>query len=87
MKSKNILTVIVALFALILAVVVVLVKNGTITRTPGEEETVIESTVIEVSVTNAHGEIEYLTMVETYVAQVTSIYDYPARAALPLPHR
>lgn len=79
MKSKNILTVIVALFALILAVVVVLVKNGTITRTPGEEETVIESTVIEVSVTNAHGEIEYLTMVETYVAQVTSIYDYPAR--------
>lgn len=80
MKSKDILTVIVAILALILAVTVVLVMNGTIRRAPKEEETVIASTVIEVSETNARGEVEYYTMVETYVApKVTSGYDYPYR--------
>ncbi len=83
MNSKNILTGVIAFLAVVLAIVVVLLQTGVLDRTPEEEETVIETKVIEVSETNEHGEVEYLTMLETYVAKVSSEYTYPKKPTKP----
>lgn len=79
MNSKNILTGAVAFLAVALAIVVVLLQTGVFEKKPEEEETVIETKVVEISETNEHGEIEYLTMLETYVAKVSSEYTYPKK--------
>lgn len=83
MNSKNILTGAVAFLAVALAVVVVLLQTGVLDGNGEEEETVIESTIVEVSETNEHGEIEYLTVLETYIANVSSEYVYPVKPTEP----
>lgn len=81
-KTKNIITAIIAVLALVLVVFVVLVETGIFK--PGfmktEPETVIESEVIVVSETNESGEVEYLTMVTKYAKpKVSSNHRYPTK--------
>lgn len=79
MSKKNIVTCVVAALAVILVVVVVLVETGVINSDfQTEPETVTE--IVVVSQTNEHGDVEYITMVETYEKpKVSSNHRYPTR--------
>ena len=78
-KFQNILTVVVAVAALLLAGVVVLVKTGVLKRTAEEpEELITETRYVEVSEINEDGEIIYYTIAETYVKPgISSNHRYP----------
>lgn len=80
MSSKNILTGLVCIVALILVVVVVLVKTGVLENTDRttEMETIIETSVVYESQTNEEGSVEYVTWVHTYPKpKYSSNHRYP----------
>lgn len=79
MSKKNIITCVVAALAMILVVVVVLVETGVINSDfQTEPETVTE--IVVVSQTNEFGDVEYITMVETYEKpKVSSNHRYPTK--------
>jgi hypothetical protein len=64
-NKKNVITIVIAALALVLVVIVALVATGVIKPPEREPETVVESKVVVVSQTNAQGELEYMTVVET----------------------
>lgn len=73
-KTQNIITAAIVGVALILAVVVVLVQTGVISKNDEttEEETIIESRIVTEVVTNEEGEEEILTILETYAVPVNT---------------
>lgn len=80
MSSKNLLTGLVCIIALILVVVVVLVKTGVLDNTDRttEMETIIETSVVYESETNEEGSIKYVTWVHTYPKpKYSSNHRYP----------
>lgn len=80
MSSKNILTGLVCIVALILVVVVILVKTGAFdsTERTTEMETIIETSVVYESQTNEEGSIEYVTWVHKYPKpKYSSNHTYP----------
>lgn len=80
MSSKNILTGLVCIVALILVVVVILVKTGAFdgTERTTEMETIIETSVVYESETNEEGSVEYITWVHTYPKpKYSSNHTYP----------
>ncbi len=80
MSSKNILTGLVCIIAMILVVVVVLVKTGVLENTDRttEMETIIETSVVYESQTNEEGSVEFVTWVHTYPKpKYSSNHTYP----------
>lgn len=80
MSSKNILTGLVCIVALVLVVVVILVKTGAFdsTERTTEYETIIETSVVYESQTNEEGSVEYVTWVHTYPKpKYSSNHTYP----------
>ncbi|MBQ2841739.1 MAG: hypothetical protein IJE72_01730 [Clostridia bacterium] len=80
MSSKNILTGLVCIVALVLVVVVILVKTGALdgTQKTTEMETIIETSVVYESQTNEEGSVEYVTWVHTYPKpKYSSNHKYP----------
>lgn len=81
-NKKNVLTIAVAIAALLLTLVVVLVATGVINIGPDktEPETIVETDVVVVSKTNEQGEVEYMTMVTKYYKpNVTVFHKYPTK--------
>lgn len=80
MSSKNLLTGLVCIVALILVVVVILVKTGAFdgAERTTEMETIIETSVVYESQTNEEGSVEYITWVHSYPApKYSSNHTYP----------
>lgn len=81
-NKKNVITIVVAVAALMLALVVALVATGVVNFDnlfSGEIETVVESEVVVVSQTNEQGEVEWLTIVTKYYKPDIQLHKYPTK--------
>lgn len=80
-NKKNIITIIVAVVALMLTLFVVLVVTGVLELGSPDKEigTVVESEVVVVSQTNEQGEVEYMTIVTKYYKPDVQLHKYPTK--------
>lgn len=81
-NKKNVITIAVAVVALMLTLVVVLIATGVINFDnlfSGEPATVVESEVVVVSQTNEQGEVEYVTIVTKYYKPDVQLHKYPTK--------